>query len=42
MPPVAALEEILARLPSLRLTSYEPPSGFAFRRPAVLHLAWDN
>jgi cytochrome P450 len=37
-----ALEEILARLPGLRLAGHEPPSGFAFRRPAVLHLAWDN
>jgi cytochrome P450 len=37
-----ALGEILARLPGLRLTAHEPPSGFAFRRPAVMHLAWDN
>ncbi len=37
-----ALGEILARLPGLRLSGYEPPSGFAFRRPAVMHLAWGN
>jgi cytochrome P450 len=37
-----ALEQILARLPGLRLTGHEPPSGFAFRRPAVMHLAWDS
>ena len=36
------LEQILARLPGLRLTGHEPPSGFAFRRPAVMHLTWNN
>jgi cytochrome P450 len=37
-----ALGEILARLPGLRLTGYEPPSGFAFRRPAFMHLGWGD
>jgi cytochrome P450 len=37
-----ALGEILARLPRLRLVEHQPPSGFAFRRPAAMHLAWGN
>lgn len=36
-----ALEEILARLPGLRLEHVDEPGGFAFRRPATLRLGWD-
>lgn len=37
-----AVAEVLARLPDLRLVDHEPPAGFAFRRPATLHLAWSR
>lgn len=36
-----ALGSILGRLRGLRLVSYDPPGGFAFRRPQTLRLAWD-
>jgi len=35
-----ALERILDRLPNLRLVGCEEPSGFAFRRPPTLDVAW--
>lgn len=35
-----ALSRIFERLPEMSLYSYEPPSGFAFRRPPTLHLSW--
>ncbi len=37
----AALRGILDRLPGLRLVALDPPSGFAFRRPGRLVVAWD-
>lgn len=37
---VLAVGGLLDRLPGLTLVSHEPPSGFAFRRPATMHLAW--
>ena len=37
----AALERLID-LPDLRLVSVEEPAGFAFRRPPVLHLAWQT
>jgi cytochrome P450 len=37
----AAVERLLA-LPGLRLVAADPPSGFAFRRPPTLALAWDQ
>jgi cytochrome P450 len=37
----AALERIIA-LPGLRLVEVEEPSGFAFRRPPTMHVAWDG
>jgi cytochrome P450 len=37
----AAVRRLIA-LPGLRLVAAEPPSGFAFRRPATLELAWDQ
>ena len=35
-----ALERILTRLPALTLVEHDPPSGFAFRRPATLTATW--
>lgn len=35
-----AIEQLIDRLPGLRLVSCEAPSGFAFRRPASMTLAW--
>ena len=35
-----AIEQLIDRLPGLRLTSCEPPSGFAFRRPPSMTIAW--
>lgn len=35
-----AIEHLIDRLPGLRLTSCEPPSGFAFRRPPSMTIAW--
>lgn len=37
-----ALAAIVERLPNLRLVAHEPPSGFAFRRPASLRISWDT
>jgi cytochrome P450 len=39
---VEALGRLLDRLPGLRLVECEEPSGFAFRRPARLELAWGD
>jgi cytochrome P450 len=35
-----AVERLIRRLPRLELAGYEAPSGFAFRRPAVMSLTW--
>lgn len=35
-----AVEQLLDRLPGLRLTSCEAPRGFAFRRPPSMTLEW--
>lgn len=35
-----AVRALFDRLPGLRLTGGDEPSGFAFRRPGTLHLAW--
>jgi cytochrome P450 len=37
-----AVRAILERLPGLRLAEAPEPHGFAFRRPAELHLAWST
>ncbi|MBI1350272.1 MAG: cytochrome P450 [Actinomycetales bacterium] len=35
-----ALERMFMQLPDLRLIDHDPPSGFAFRRPARLTVSW--
>lgn len=37
-----AVGGILARLPGLSLASFDPPEGFAFRRPATLTVRWSG
>ena len=40
MQTVIAIEQLIDRLPGLRLVSCEAPSGFAFRRPASMTITW--
>jgi cytochrome P450 len=37
----AAVTALVERLPGLQIEHAPEPSGFAFRRPATLHLRWD-
>ena len=37
-----AVAALLHRFPDLCLVDHEPPAGFAFRRPATLHLGWSR
>ncbi|MBI1350247.1 MAG: cytochrome P450 [Actinomycetales bacterium] len=37
-----AVEELIARLPSLALGDHDLPGGFAFRRPASMTLTWST
>lgn len=37
-----ALRRILERLSGLELVSFDAPAGFAFRRPATMHLGWNR
>lgn len=36
------LERLLTRLPGIKLVSADAPSGFAFRRPTRVTVAWDS
>jgi cytochrome P450 len=36
-----ALEQVLTRCPGLQLAGYEPPAGFAFRRPQSMNVNWE-